>query len=208
MARKSSPKVEVPPTVVAEPETVSSEVVTTPAAVEEPEVVTEDPADVVPDTIVPENTRPVSRVSQILDIKDEKQLLAEMKKFEDSVYERIRPLRVLLVKDIHSSEVASIQNHMSDVERWRETVLRWSSLMKTFVSHCKSDHFIVKREPGMRITEFDREAYQKRLLAGFVGLDTWLEGVVDSIDSRVNMAKVLLRLDESGQYHPGAQKVA
>lgn len=159
-----------------------------------------------PDTVIPENPNPVSRVAHILDIKDRDRLLTEMKKFEDSVYERVYPLRVLLTKDIHTSGVASIQNHMSEVERWRETVLRFASLAKTFVSHCKGDHFI-KREAGMKLTLFEKEAYQKELLAPFIGLEYWLEGLVDSIDSRVNMCKVILRLDESGQYHPNAQRV-
>jgi hypothetical protein len=152
----------------------------------------------------PVDPKPVSRVAQILAITSEQKLLAELKKFEDSVYDRVHPLRVLLAKDVHTQEVASIQNHMTDVERWREKVLRYASLAKTFVAHCKSDHFILKREQGMKITEFDREAYQKKLLAGFVGLEYWLDGLVTTIDSRVNMCKVLLRLDEAGSYHAGA----
>ena len=149
---------------------------------------------------------PVSRVTQILQITTESRLLSELKKFEDSIYAQVRPLRVLLAKDLHSTEIASIQNHMTEVERWREKVLRWASLTKTFVSHCKSDHFVVKREAGMKITDHDRDAYQKRLVSGFLGLDFYLEGLVETIDSRVNMAKVLLRLDEAGQYHPGARE--
>lgn len=152
----------------------------------------------------PETAQPVSRVAQILRITTEKRLVSELVKFEESIYVQIRRLRELLALDLHSVEVTSIQNHMTEVERWREKVLRWSSLMKAFVAHCKSDHFILKRnQPGMKITEFDRDAYQKKLLAGFLGLDYYLEGLVETIDSRVNMAKVLLRLDEAGSYHPG-----
>jgi len=187
-----------------------------PVAVEAPEIPdvpktdsSSAQADIVPDTQVLGNMKPVSRVAQILAITSEQKLVLEMTKFEDSIYERVHPLRVLLSQDIHSVSVTSIQNHMTDVERWRETVLRWASLAKTFVTHCKSDHFILKREQGMKITEFDREGYQKKLLAGFVGLEYWLDGMVSNIDSRVNMAKVLLRLDESGTHHPGAsQRVA
>jgi hypothetical protein len=165
-----------------------------------------DKTDIVPDTQVSENTKPVSRVAQILAITTEQKLLIEMAKFEESVYERIHPLRVLLAQDLHSVDVPSIQNHMTDVERWRETVLRWASLAKTFVTHCKGSHFILQRTPGSKMTIFEQEAYQKKLLAGFIGLEYWLDGMVANVDSRVNMAKVLLRLDEAGQYHPGSQQ--
>jgi hypothetical protein len=182
------------------------EAVESAAAVEPAPAPVVDRTDIVPDTQVSENTKPVSRVAQILAITTEQKLLIEMAKFEESVYERIHPLRVLLAQDLHSIDVPSIQNHMTDVERWRETVLRWASLAKTFVTHCKGSHFILQRTPGSKMTIFEQEAYQKKLLAGFIGLEYWLDGMVANVDSRVNMAKVLLRLDEAGQYHPGSQQ--
>jgi hypothetical protein len=137
---------------------------------------------------------PVSRVQQILALTKESELMAEMAKFEDAIYEAGDPLLRLLRLDVRSNDVANLLDHMTSVERWRERTTRWFGLATCFVSHCKSDHFIVKREKG--ISDFDREAYQKRLLAGFLGLETWLEGLVKSVDSRVNLCKKLLGLEE------------
>ncbi len=137
---------------------------------------------------------PVSRVTQILKILKEADLMTEMGKFEDAIYEAGDPLLRLLRLDVRSNDVANLLDHMTSVERWRERTTRWFGLATCFVSHCKSDHFIVKREKG--ISDFDREAYQKRLLAGFLGLETWLEGLVKSVDSRVNLCKKLLGLEE------------
>jgi hypothetical protein len=137
---------------------------------------------------------PVSRMQHILAITKEEDLVSELGKFEDAIYEAGAPLIGLLRLDVRSQDVANMLDHMTEVERWRERVCRWHSLAVCFVSHCKSDHFTVKREKG--ISDFDREAYQKRLLAGFLGLETWLDGMVRSVDSRVNMCKKFLGLEE------------
>lgn len=137
---------------------------------------------------------PVSRVQQILALTKEEDLIRELGKFEDAIYEAGDPLLRLLRMDVRSNDVANLLDHMTNVERWRERTTRWYGLATCFVSHCKSDHFIVKREKG--ISDFDREAYQKRLLAGFLGLECWLEGLVRSVDSRVNLCKKLAGLEE------------
>lgn len=138
------------------------------------------------------------KISQILAMTKEDELLSEIGKFEDALIDELEPLRAELAKDLRTNEVAQIQDHMTYIESWRERVCRYFSLSVTYVSHCKSDHFILPKEKGK--TEFDREAYQKRLLAGFLGIQAWLEGILDSIDSRVNEAKLLLRFDEPGNF--------
>jgi hypothetical protein len=140
---------------------------------------------------------PVSRVRQILALTKEEDLVAELAKFEDAIYEAGAPLIRLLGQDVRSTDVISQLDHMTEVERWRERTSRWHSLAKCFVEHCKSDHFIVARTKG--VTEFERAAYQKRLTAGFVGLETWLEGLIYSIDSRVNLCKKLAGLEDNGR---------
>jgi hypothetical protein len=142
------------------------------------------------------SVRPVSKVQQILALVKEEDLVREMGKFEDAIYEAGAPLLRLLAQDVRSTDVVSLLDHMTEVERWRERTSRWHALAKCFLEHCKSDHFIVIRTKG--VTDFERTAYQKRLSAGFAGLETWLEGVVDSIDSRVNLCKKLAGLDEAG----------
>ena len=139
---------------------------------------------------------PVSRVQHILAITKEEDMLRELGKFEDAIYEAGAPLINLLRLDIRSTDVVSILDHMTEVERWRERVCRWYALARCFVEHCKSDHFIVRRDKG--VTEFDRTAYQKRLSAGFIGIETWLDGLIESIDSRVNLAKKLVGIEEGG----------
>lgn len=138
--------------------------------------------------------KPVSRIQQILAITKEADLLREMSTFEDAIYEAGAPLLRLLALDVRSNDVAVLMDHMTEVERWRERTCRWYSLAKCFVEHCKSDHFLVPKEKG--VTDFTRTAYQKRLSAGFIGLECWLEGIVRCIDSRVNQCKKLLGLEE------------
>lgn len=140
---------------------------------------------------------PVSRVTQILKILKEADLMTEMGKFEDAIYEAGDPLLKLLRLDVRSTDVISLLDHMTEVERWRERVGRWHALAETFVQHCKSDHFLVKKDKAVGV--LDREAYQKRLTAGFVGLSLWLEGILDSVDSRVNLCKKLAGLDDHGE---------
>lgn len=140
--------------------------------------------------------KPVSTIRQILLLTKEEDLKTEMGKFEDAILSAGNDLFHLLSQDVRSTDVLSIIDHMTAVECWRERVCRWHALAKCFVEHCKSDHFILVKQTGVH--EADRTAYQKRLTAGFVGVEAWLEGIIWSIDSRVNLCKKLLGLDEAG----------
>jgi hypothetical protein len=136
----------------------------------------------------------ISTIRQILEITKEADLKQEFGEFEDSITENLHPLVTLLGKDVRTTEVSSILDHMTGVEKWREKVVRYLSLSSSFVNHCKSDHFIVTKTKGQ--TEFDRTAYQKKLLAGYAGIEIYLEGLVSSLDSRVNICKKLLGLED------------
>jgi hypothetical protein len=138
---------------------------------------------------------PVSRIQQILSITQECELTKELGRFEDSIRSIALPLIKLLALDVRAENIAEITSHMMSVERWRERICRWHSLAKTFSEHTKSDHFLVRRVDGGKTTEMDRSAYQKRLGAGFIGLEVYLENLIKCIDSRCNACKILVRSD-------------
>ena len=137
----------------------------------------------------------VSTIRQILEITKEADLKDQFGEFEDGVNTELHLLIQLLNKDVRTTEVASILDHMTAVERWREKVVRYLSLACAFHGHAKSDHFIVSKTKGQ--TEFDRNAYQKKLTCAFNGIEVYLEGLLYSLDSRVNVTKKLLGAEET-----------
>jgi hypothetical protein len=137
----------------------------------------------------------ISTIRQILEITKEADLKTEFGEFEDSITENLHPLVVLLGKDVRTTEVSSILDHMTGVEKWREKVVRYLSLATAFHGHAKSDHFIVVKTKGQ--TEFDRSSYQKKLTCAFDGIEVYLEGLLYCLDSRVNVCKKLLGAEES-----------
>jgi hypothetical protein len=145
-----------------------------------------------------------SKIRDVLAITKEDDLLSELGRFEDALTEELRPVQSLLAKDVRTTDVASIEDHMTNVERYRERICRFHGLALCFLDHCKSDHFKLIRVKG--VTEFDREAYQKRLTAGFKGLEAYLANLIDCIDSRVNDCKILLRLGEDGTSFGGRRR--
>lgn len=138
----------------------------------------------------------ISKIRQILEITKEEDLKKEFGDFEDQVDLSFHSLRTNLAKDIRSTEVTSLLDHMTDVERYRERLVKALSLAEAFSSHCKSDAFTVPKGKG--VTDFDRTAYQKRLTAGFIGMVVYLEGAIYSLDSRVNLCKKLLGIEDNG----------
>lgn len=145
----------------------------------------------------PPTIMPISRVQQILKITKEDELITELGKFEDAIYSAGAPLIKLLSQDVRQSEVSNLLDHLTSVEKWRDRVCRWHSLARCFEEHTKSDHFTIRRTDGCKITEFDRLSYQKKLSAGFIGLEVYLEQMIRSIDSRTNLCKKLAGLDET-----------
>jgi hypothetical protein len=139
----------------------------------------------------------ISTIRQILEIVKECDLKKEFGEFEDSVNTTLQPLITLLEKDVRTTEVSNLLDHMTAVERWRERTVRFLALATAFHSHCRSDHFIVAKTKGQ--TEFDRTSYQKRLTAGFNGIEIYLDGLISSLDSRVNVCKRILGIEEGNK---------
>ena len=140
--------------------------------------------------VVEMGSKTVNKIQQILKITVETKLVSEMGLFEDSIDQVFDPLKGLLAEDVRARSVGLIEDHMTDVERYRERAVKALALATTFLYHCKSDHFIVPRAKS--VTEFDRASYQNHLRAPFEGMVTYLDGLVRTIDSRVNLCKKLL----------------
>lgn len=138
----------------------------------------------------------ISTIRQILEITKEVDLTAQFGDFEDGINATLAPLQTQLSKDVRSVDVPILINHMTDVERWRERSVRFLALASAFESHCKSDVFLLPKGKG--VTDFDRTAYQRKLTSGFTGLVIYLEGVIYCLDSRVNLCKKLLGLEDGG----------
>ena len=135
----------------------------------------------------------VNRVVDILRIKNEDDLFQEMEEFETVLVATLEPLRNKLAAQVMSDEVSQLEMHMTYVESWRDRVAQYLSFASTFVEHGKSTSFLLPA--GKNVTVADRDAYQKKMTAGFVGLRDDLEQMVKSIDSRVNLCKKLLGVE-------------
>jgi hypothetical protein len=136
----------------------------------------------------------VSTVAQIIEITDEVNLVAEMKIFDKAMEKRIEPIELLLAVDVRSQSQSeqSVEDHMSKIEAQRQAAVRLHSLSACFLEHAKSPYFRLKK--GKDISEDDRRSKEKMLVAPFTGMTVRTEGLVKSIDSRVNLCKMLLKL--------------
>lgn len=135
----------------------------------------------------------VSKVQEIINITKEDELLKELASFENAVEKRIKPIEDLLGVDIRSAEEVTVQNHLTAVDAYRQIAVRIFALSACFLEHAKSPYFAL-----VKGTEFERNSKQKQLIAPFAGLAARCEGLVKSIDSRVNLCKVLLRVSGEG----------
>jgi hypothetical protein len=136
----------------------------------------------------------VSKVSEIIAITKEADLIKEMTAFENAIDKRLKSVEDLLDMDVNSSNEFAIEKHMSVVESYRQIAVRVHSLAACFLEHSKSPWFTLSKSKD--ISEFDRHAKQKQMVAPFFGLEARSEGLIKSIDSRVNMCKVLLKLTD------------
>lgn len=136
--------------------------------------------------------------SAILQITTEEQMFSEFEGFESAIEITIEPLRKRLETSVMGQSNAQLMAHMVYVEAWRDKVGRFFSLTYMFVEHCKSSIFSPVRSESGKITQADREAYQKRLSAGFTSVLKDLETLIDSIDSRVNVCKKLMDFEIRG----------
>ena len=110
------------------------------------------------------------------------------------------PLEAQLCRNIITAAPGDIMQHMGYVETWRNRVTRYLMVAAACTEHAKSDHF----EPvsDKKMTEEKRRAYQRRLAGGWAALQAWLEELIRSVDSRVNLCKKVLGIDADAMaYH-------
>jgi hypothetical protein len=130
----------------------------------------------------------VSSVQEIIKLTKAEDLVKEMEVFETAANKRIEPIEELLRKDIRSGEEITVQNHMTKIDSYRQVAVRIFALAACFLEHAKSPYFAL-----VNGTEFQRNSKQKQMIAPFTGMYERYDGLVKSIDSRVNLCKVLLR---------------
>jgi hypothetical protein len=127
------------------------------------------------------------RIAHIIQVQSPDEFIQMFADFEDQIERTIIPLLALLNKVIMSSEVTQIEQHAAHVDAWRSRITRFASLAAAFVEHGKSSRLMMPKGKG--VTDFDREAWKRTLTAAYVGLSRRLEGLIDDIDSRVNLCK-------------------
>ncbi len=133
----------------------------------------------------------ISSVIEIIKLTKAEDLTKEMEVFVAAADKRIEPIEKLLAKDIRSAEEITVTSHMTAVDAYRQVAVRIFALAACFLEHAKSPYFAL-----VNGTEFQRNSKQKQMIAPFTGMYERYNGLVKSIDSRVNLCKVLLR--ESG----------
>jgi hypothetical protein len=150
------------------------------------------------------------RVSEIFQISTVEALNAARDQFEQELDTKTSPLVDKLDQNILSSDVVSIEQHMAYVESWRARLVRYHALASAFTDHAKDSTFLAAKSTGevdaKRIPEIERDALRRKLSGGFSALAVRLEGLIDCIDSRVNLAKKILGI-EVNDSHAKSNKV-
>ena len=142
------------------------------------------------------------RISEIFTIDTPEALMAARNHFEEKLHETLTPLVKELESNILSTDVASIEAHMALVESWRSRLVKYHAFASAFCDHAKDSTFLQDKttdgDKPVKITEIERDAYRRKLSSGFAALQTLLEGYIDSVDSRVNLAKKVLGIEVIG----------
>lgn len=139
----------------------------------------------------------VGSIREILKIKKPESLAAAFEQLEQDMEERLKGLENELDKNILSSDVIDTMKHMTWVESWRNKVSRYQYLVSGFVEYSKSSQFSMPAEKG--VTEAVRDAWKKSLSGPYVALQSRLDNLIESIDSRVNVCKKVLGTEMDGE---------
>lgn len=137
----------------------------------------------------------MNRIQDIVEITESFELMEQLSVYEDDLDKLLKPLQDLLEINILSDNV-SVAQHCVEVERWRERIAKQLSLAIGFAEFSKSSNFTLPKSKD--VTEHDRDAYKKRNSAGFVAIQKYLEELISSIDSRVNLCKKMLETKVAG----------
>jgi hypothetical protein len=133
----------------------------------------------------------VNNIVEVLGIKTEADFKSAVGEFERTIASTLKPLTDKLQQQVLSPEVQQLELHMTFVESWRDRTAKALMIANSFVNHGRSHHFLLPG--GKNITTTDREAYQKGIVGSCSSVASYLEDLIKSIDSRVNLCKILLR---------------
>lgn len=139
-------------------------------------------------------------IKDIFKIDTVEALNAARDQFEGEITSRLQPLVDKLDQNILSTDVTSIETHMAFVESWRARLVKIHALASAFTDHAKDSTFLAAKTNGdsekpIKISEIERDAHRRKLSGGFQALETYLEGLIYSIDSRVNLSKKVLGIE-------------
>jgi hypothetical protein len=138
----------------------------------------------------------VNSIVEILKIRSEQDFHEIAAEFETTVHDSLKPLSDKLRQQLLSQEVPQLELHMTFVESWRDRVSRSLMLATAFEQHGKSHYFLLPS--GKNVTATDREAYQRSITSLASSICVYLEQLLKSIDSRVNLCKKLLGNEGEG----------
>lgn len=138
----------------------------------------------------------VGSIVEILGIKTEADLIQAMQDFETTLNANIKPLNDRLKQQVLTAEVQQLELHMTYVESWRDRIARYLMLSNALQNHGESSRFLIPT--GKNITATDREAYMTGLTNVASSSCKYLVELLRSIDSRVNVCKILLRNEVEG----------
>ena len=138
----------------------------------------------------------VNSIVEILKIRTEKDFHEAVGEFETTIEQNLKPLTDKLRQQVLTSEVQQLEMHMTFVESWRDRVAKALMFASAFEQHGKSHWFLLPG--GKNITATDREAYQRNMIAGASAYCVYLEQLLKSVDSRVNLCKKLLGNEAEG----------
>lgn len=138
----------------------------------------------------------VGSIVEILKLRTEKDFHGAVEEFETAINTALKPLCDKLRQQVLTNEVQQLEMHMTFVESYRDRVAKALMFAAAFEQHGKSHHFLIPA--GKNITATDREAYQKSMTAGASAYCVYLEQLLKSVDSRVNLCKKLLGNEVEG----------
>lgn len=138
------------------------------------------------------------KLFDIFKIESVPDLVAFGTKFERDIDEYFEPLYEVLDMQMVSFDFATLFEHMTFVNSYRRRLSNSYSMAMALRGHAKGGQFLLAKNKIER-TEFDRESYQRGLVAPFEALEIRLEQHIRSLDSRVNECKKLMGIEGDGQ---------
>lgn len=144
----------------------------------------------------------IQSIKQIFNISTAIELIEARDQFESELNAKLEPLVLMLQQNLLSKDITSMEKHMCDVEAWRVRLVDYLTLAGGFTDHAKDSTFLASKtsfsndnETPKKVTDIERDAYRRKLSGGFVAIQGRLEGLINCVDSRVNLAKKMLGIE-------------